>query len=230
MKAHVLQHVPFEDIGSISAWLKSRRATTTYTRFFAGDSLPRMEDLDCIIVMGGPMSVNEESLFPWLCSEKDFLRGALERNIPMLGICLGAQLIAGALGARVYPNAHKEIGWFPVSSVASGNDTFHFPELFSAFHWHGETFDLPQGSILLAESEGCAHQAFQLGDCALGLQFHLETTPESLQSLIENCRQELEPGRYIQTEQQMRDFPSSGYEAINRLMDRLMTYITDQTL
>ena len=225
VNAHILQHVPFEDIGSISAWLKSRKATTTYTRFFAGDSLPQIDDLDCIIVMGGPMSANEESLFPWLRSEKDFIRSALGRKIPMLGICLGAQLMASALGACVYPNAHKEIGWFPVSSVTSGNDAFRFPERISAFHWHGETFDLPEGSLLLAESEGCAHQAFQIGDHAIGLQFHLETTLESLQSLIENCRHELKPGRYIQTEQQMLSCPVSAYEGINRQMDRLMAYI-----
>jgi GMP synthase-like glutamine amidotransferase len=226
VKAHVLQHVPFEDIGSMAGWLKSHQADISYTRLYANESLPPIDNLDCIIIMGGPMSVNDEASLPWLRPEKDFICEVLKHRIPTLGICLGAQLIASALQSRVYPNTHKEIGWFPVSSVFSGKDTFRFPEQFTAFHWHGETFDLPENSLLLAKSEGCTHQAFQIGDYAVGLQFHIETTPESLESLIENCYNELQPGLYIQTEQKMRQIPASGYAVINRQMDRLLSYIT----
>lgn len=229
MRAHILQHVPFEDTGSIAEWLKSRNATTTYTRFFANQSLLPIEGLDLVVIMGGPMSVNDESDLPWLRDEKDFIRNAFRRNVPMLGICLGAQLIASALGARVYRNTHKEIGWFPVVSVPSKETVFHFPEEFHAFHWHGETFDLPEGAIHLAKNKVCTHQAFQIGDCVLSLQFHLETTPESARSLIENCRDELKEGRYIQTERQLMEFPASGYKKTNRLMDEILSYLTSNT-
>jgi GMP synthase-like glutamine amidotransferase len=226
MRTHVLQHVEFENTGAISAWMKSRNATVTYTRFFAGDLLPKIDGLDCIVIMGGPMSVNDEMKFPWLHSEKDFIRYAHERGIPMIGICLGAQLIAGAFGARVYGNTHKEIGWFPVTSVPSKENTFRFPERFPAFHWHGETFDLPEGSVHLARSAGCNHQAFQIGNNVIGVQFHLETTPDSARRLVENCRDELRVGRYIQSEKQILEYPASGYDEIHGLMDRLLSYIT----
>ena len=226
VKTHVLQHVAFEDIGSIAAWMKSRNAAITRTRFFAGDLLPNVDGLDCIIIMGGPMSVNDERKLPWLRHEKDFIRNAFRQGIPMIGICLGAQLIASALGTLVYRNPYKEIGWFPVASVPSSENTFRFPERFTAFHWHGETFELPEGAELLAGSEGCAHQAFQIGRHTAGLQFHLETTPASLLSLVENCRHELEPGQYIQTERQILESPATDYETANRLMDRLLSYIT----
>jgi GMP synthase-like glutamine amidotransferase len=230
MHAHILQHVPFEDVGSIAAWLKSHKATSTYTRFFEDESLPRPYDPDLVIIMGGPMSVNDEAALPWLRTEKDFIRNAIRQGIPMLGICLGAQLIAAALDARVYPNTHKEIGWHPVVSIPSKEDSFHFPEAFYAFHWHGETFDLPEGSIHLARSRGCAHQAFQIGDCVIGLQFHLETTPESARALIGNCRDEMVDGPYIQTEQQIMAFPASGYLKTNSLMDGLLSYLTRRAM
>ncbi|MBN2241556.1 MAG: type 1 glutamine amidotransferase [Acidobacteria bacterium] len=226
MRAHILQHVPFEDTGSIARWLESRKAESTYTRFFAGDRLPSPGDPDLVIVMGGPMSANDEAGLPWLRAEKNFIRGALERNTPMLGICLGAQLIASALGARVYRNPEKEIGWFPVLSVPPVKDCFHFPEAFYAFHWHGETFDLPEGSIHLARSRACARQAFQVGDRVIGLQFHLETTPQSARALVDNCCDELQRGPYIQSERQIMGFPASAYEKTNRLMDELLSYIT----
>jgi len=228
--AHILQHVPFEDIGSIARWLKRQKATTTYTRFFEDDSLPPIEDPDLVIIMGGPMSVNDESTLPWLGAEKEFIRDTIQQGVPMLGICLGAQLIAAALGARVYRNSRREIGWFPVRSVPSNENTFHFPEAFYAFHWHGETFDLPESSVQLARSERCAHQAFQIGRHTLGLQFHLETTPDSAQALIDNCRDEMEESPDIQSERHITAFPASGYLKTNCLMDELLFYITRDVL
>jgi GMP synthase-like glutamine amidotransferase len=144
----------------------------------------------------------------------------------VLGVCLGAQMIASALGARVFANAHKEIGWFPVQAVSTDSDSFRFPPQATVFHWHGETFDLPPGAIHLAKSAGCNNQAFQIGRNVIGLQFHLETTPETADQLIRHCREELVTGEYIQTEQALRSVPVETYRNINRLMNEVLAYIT----
>jgi GMP synthase-like glutamine amidotransferase len=226
MKVHVLEHVPFEGLGSIEAWLAERKATICRTRFYRGENISEREAPDFLIAMGGPMSVNNEEEYPWLRQEKAFLRAAIGRGIPVLGICLGAQLVANALGGRVYPNAVREIGWFPVEAVPDGGDGFRFPNRMKVFHWHGETFDLPPGAVRLARSAGCENQAFQIGRNAIGLQFHLETTTESAENLIQNCPDELVPSTYVQTEAELRAAPAETYAAINRLMAKVLAYLT----
>ena len=225
MKAHVLQHVPFEGIGSMAVWLADHGAEISHTRFFADAALPKPEGLDLVIAMGGPMSVNDEAALAWLRSEKQFLREVINRGIPVLGVCLGAQLIASALGARVYQNQAKEIGWFPIQAAPGAPDAFCFPDQCTVFHWHGETFDLPAGAVRLAQSQACANQAFQLGRHVIGLQFHLETTPETARALLDNCRDELVPGPYVQTEAELRKMPAAAYARINRLMDEMLSYL-----
>lgn len=226
MKAHVLQHVPFEGLGSIEPWLVARGARITHTRFFDSPLLPDTSDVDLIIALGGPMSVNDEAVLPWLKEEKRFIVQAIQWGKSVLGICLGAQLIASALGSRVYPGQHREIGWFDIESTTSRIDLFHFPKTARVFHWHGETFDLPPGASQLARSAACENQGFQIGSNVIGLQFHLETTPETAESLIVHCRNELIDGPYIQSEEQLRQVPAASYAAINALMDRLLTYLT----
>jgi len=226
VKVHVLQHVPFEDIGSIAPWLEAHRAHVSYTRFFDDPALPQMNGLDLVIAMGGPMSVNDESTLPWLRPEKRFVREAVKRGIAVLGICLGAQLVASALGARVYRNSQKEIGWFPIEATPSATNTFRFPEKCIVFQWHGETFDLPAGAIRLAKSVVCENQAFQIAQHVIGLQFHLETNPESARALLDNCSDELVPGPYVQTESELRKVPSAAYVEINSLMSKVLAYLT----
>jgi len=226
MKAHILQHVPFEDIGSIGDWLKARKADISYTQFFKNGHLPKPDDWDLLVILGGPMSVNDEVAFPWLRIEKAFIRDSVHQNIPILGICLGAQLIASALGARVYKNAQKEIGWLDVTATPKRETYFPFPDRFLAFHWHGETFELPPGAVHLARSEGCENQAFQVGKHVVGLQFHLESTPESIRALADHCRSELIPGTFIQTEGQMRQTAASRCDRINSIMGDLLSYLT----
>lgn len=226
MRVHVLQHVPFEGLGSIHTWVESRKASVTTTRFFEYESLPAQSDFDVLIALGGPMSVNDEAQFPWLIDEKHFIKESVESGKPVLGICLGAQLIAASLGARVYADLQKEIGWFPVYASMQTSGTFNFPEKTEVFHWHGETFDLPSGAIHLAYSDGCKHQAFQIGARTIGLQFHLETTPQAADSLIRNCRHELVTAPRIQSEHYLRSVPASHYAGINQLMTKVLAYIT----
>ena len=152
MRVHVLQHVPFEGLGAIEPWLCARHGTINYTRFYESADLPDMDEIDFVIAMGGPMSVNDERELPWLVAEKRFVAEAIHGGKAFLGVCLGAQLMASALGARVCPGPQKEIGWFDVESIATGADSFQFPERLKVFHWHGETFDLPPGAVRLASS------------------------------------------------------------------------------
>ncbi len=227
MIAHYFKHVPFEDIGSIRSYLTTAGYTITCTSFFKSANLPALEEIDLLIVMGGPMSVNDEKRYPWLVPEKQFIRQMIMSGKPVLGICLGAQLIASAMGAKVYPNSVKEIGWFPIYGVSSSDRSiFRFPQSVQAFHWHGETFELPTGATRIAKSDGCENQAFQLGQSVIGLQFHLETTLQSAQDLVTHCRDELIPAPYIQTEKEILSAKPAQYQSINHLMDNILTFLT----
>lgn len=234
MRVHVFQHVPFEGLGSIGTWLHDRGATVSATQFFEETvTLPPIADIDLLIVMGGPMSVNDASLYPWLLGEKRFIAEAIGRGTAVLGVCLGAQLIAGALGARVRPNPEREIGWFPISSAAplekAREDTtpvFRFPNGLTVFHWHGETFDMPSGAVHLASSEACRNQAFQYGRRVIGLQFHLEVTPQAIHDLVEGGREELIAGKSVQSAERILAAPSLAYEQINRLMGDVLAFLS----
>lgn len=226
MQAHYFQHVPFEGLGAIERWLKNAGYNISCTRFYDSNDLPSIEDIDFLVVMGGPMSVNDESDHPWLVKEKAFIKNAVAAGKPVLGICLGAQLIADAMGGKVFPNPAKEIGWFPVTAVAPGTaGFFQFPKETNVFHWHGETFSLPEGAVRIAQSKGCANQAFQIGRNVIGLQFHLETTQTSARAIVENCKDELVEGQYIQTMEEILSVPVDRYASINGLMDKVLEYL-----
>ncbi len=230
MRAHSLQHVSFEGLGSIETWLLHAGYEITRTMFYESARLPSPDEIDCLVIMGGPMSVNEEDRYPWLIAEKEFIRAVIKSNKPVLGICLGAQLIASATGGKVFPNPDKEIGWFPIRSVATGDAAvFVFPDSVEVFHWHGETFSLPPGAVRIAESDGCQNQAFQIGNAVIGLQFHLETTPESARELVAHCRDELIPSRYVQREEAILAKGLESYRAINALMGKVLAYLLPST-
>lgn len=229
MKAHILQHVAFESAGAIGEWLAARGAEVGQTRFFESADLPDPATLDLVVVMGGPMSVNDETEFPWLVAEKRFVADAIGRGVAVLGICLGAQLIASAHGARVFRNADKEIGWFDVVADEAPAGTFRFPERTTVLHWHGETLALPPGAHRLASSAGCANQAFQLGERTIGLQFHLEMTDAALRALVAKCRGELVPARYIQDEATILGAAARHFSATHALLDEVLDYLTRPT-
>ena len=163
----------------------------------------------------------------WLEEEKKFIADAVANGKIVIGICLGAQLIASALGTKVYRNPNKEIGWFPLELV-NQKEKPNLKNIFSSnlevFHWHGETFDLPAQAIHLAQSEGCNNQAFRIGDRVFGLQFHLEVTPATVKSLIEQCQSDLINGRYIQSATEMLSVPSR-FTLTNAVMDALLTHL-----
>jgi GMP synthase-like glutamine amidotransferase len=172
------------------------------------------------------MSVSDEAEFPWLVEEKQFIRKCVEEEKSVLGICLGAQLIASSMGARVYPNHVKEIGWFPVEGMPSPDvQIFSFPQSQEVFHWHGETFDLPSGAYHLARSDACENQAFQIGRSTIGLQFHLETTPETARKIVSHCRAELTASKYVQNETTILEAKPDQYQAINELMAKILSFL-----
>lgn len=222
MRLHCLEHVPFEGLGYIEEWARFRKFEISSTRLYAVEPLPAVDAFDWLVIMGGPMGIHDHDEHPWLADEKSLIKKAIEGGRTVVGICLGAQLIANALGARVYPGEHKEIGWYPIRRDADAPEWF--PAEITVFHWHGDTFELPDEAIRLASSDACKNQGFIYGDRILALQFHMESTHESVEALIENCADELADGPFIQTEMQIR----SSYDelttinvALSRILDEL---------
>lgn len=201
MRIHHLQHVSFEGLGTIESYFLRRGHQLSSTHLYMGHSLPSINEFDWLIVMGGPMGVYDEIKFPWLTEEKRFIQKSIRSGKVVLGICLGAQLIADVLGAKVFKNEYHEIGWFPIERTIDTNKSILgdvFPKTLDVFHWHGDTFEIPRGAHLLASSEACRNQGFIIEDRVVGLQFHLETTRDSAALLIENCRNELDRSKFVQ--------------------------------
>lgn len=200
LRIHYLQHVAFEDLGCIEPWALTNKHQLSFTQFYKSAELPQIADFDWLIIMGGPMGVYDEAKHPWLKTEKEFIRSAIDAGKIVLGICLGAQLIANALGAKVYPNVCKEIGWFPISILPNERQLLGVEDSFTVFHWHGDTFELPENSLLLASSKACTNQAFIWNEKVLGLQFHFEVTERSLSQMVYFGKDELQIEKYIQSD------------------------------
>ena len=231
MRIHYLQHVPFEGLASIEQWATTKDYILSATKFYNGDTLPSVDHLDWVIVMGGPMNIYENEKYPWLTLEKYFIEEAINKNKIVIGICLGSQLIADVLGSKVYKGQEKEIGWYPiqVTSEAQNSAVFaSFPASLTVFHWHGDTFDLPLGAVRLASSEVCPNQAFIYEDRVLGLQFHLESTKDSVRQIIENCTSELVTGKYIQKAEEMLA-RHDDFSKINTAMHKILDYFATFT-
>ena len=230
MRLHYLQHVPFEGPANIEPWARAQGWEITATRLYAGESPPDPAAIDWLVVMGGPMNIYEEDSYPWLRAEKKFIGDAVSKNKIVLGVCLGAQLLADVLGGKVYRNAYKEIGWFPVELTpgAAASPVFStLPHQFTAFHWHGDTFSIPPGAVLTAYSAGCRAQAFEYGGGrVIGLQFHLESSPESAGLLVQNCADELTGGKFIQDKEAITSHPAH-FDSIHATMTRMLGSMRD---
>jgi GMP synthase-like glutamine amidotransferase len=220
-------HVPFEGPGLIARWAQDHNHEMNYTRFYENDPLPDRAGIDLLIIMGGSMNVFDYHIHPWMEEEIEWLEAYINEGKAVLGICLGAQIIATALGAEVYPGKHKEIGWFNIRFLPAMGDyriCKNLPATRRIFHWHGDTFNIPEGAIRIAESQAFPNQGFIYSEKVIALQFHLELTPENVALLVENCRDELVPGPYVQTEEELQDasrFIQDNQDLLFRFLDYL---------
>jgi len=235
LRVHTLLHVPFEGIGCIADWIAKNNFSQTETRLWENANLPALEHFDLLIIMGGPMSVDDEKKFHWLHHEKIFIEETINQGKQVLGICLGSQLIANVLGAKVYQNNLKEIGWFPVRMNENADNTLlhFFPKEFITFHWHGDTFDLPQGATHVAQSEACLHQAFTYGDNVVALQFHPEMTQASMREMLKEGDAELVPAMYVQPAEEILaqlHYADAQNELLNQMLDKMAANFYRQQL
>ncbi len=204
-RIRVLQHADVDGLGTLRAWLDNRYAGRwTLHALHRGDALPALDDVHALVALGGPMNVDEHGAYSWLAPEKTLIADAVAGGRHVFGICLGAQLIARALGSTVHPAAHLEIGWAPVELTVAGRRNpllAACPERFHAFHWHGDTFDLPHGAEHLARTAACQQQAFSVGPRVLGFQFHLEADPDAVDAFLAYAHPA--PGPHVQPAREM---------------------------
>jgi GMP synthase-like glutamine amidotransferase len=203
LRIHYFQHEPYEGPGCIGDWAEKEDHLLSCTRFYDHETPPALSKVDLLVIMGGSMGIYDEKDYPWLIEEKRYIKNAINANKVIIGICLGAQLLADACGAKVKRAKYKEIGWFPIRKTEAGKASAllsAMPEQLDVFHWHGDQFDIPDGCFSLAESTACAYQLFQFGDRVMALQFHFEATASSISRMLQDADNELEEaGPYVQT-------------------------------
>jgi GMP synthase-like glutamine amidotransferase len=199
------------------------------TRLDRDEALPAPGAFDLLAIMGGPMNIYEDAKYPWLTREKRFIESTLDSDVRVLGVCLGAQLIADVLGGTVTRNAHKEIGWFPVRFEAAPPPPFpnDWPGEFTAFHWHGDTFAIPPGATRLGGSEACANQAFVYGGRIVGLQFHIDYLERSIDAMLRHCADELVEGPWVQSPAEIRRGCEAHLDGTLALLRRLLGGLAD---
>lgn len=216
----VIRHVAHEGLGVLKRPLE-RDCVVEYIDLFKGASVPaRIDGYSALIVLGGPMGVYEDDKYPFIRAEIKLMEEALKKRVPTLGICLGAQILARAAGASVYKSGKKEIGWYDVTLTEEADDDWlflGFPEKFSAFHWHGDTFDVPKDSLLLASSEMFPNQVIKPGPAAYGIQFHLEVTEQMVREWVALNQDELEPLKGTIDAKAILDETPKRIEALNRM-------------
>jgi GMP synthase-like glutamine amidotransferase len=195
MSVLIIKHVEIEGPGLMKDCLKEESIPHQVINLASGIKLPKLDDFSAIVILGGPMNVYEEDRYPFLREEDLFIKEAIQRGKVVLGICLGAQLIAKALGAKVTQAPVKEIGWYDVSLTRAGSQDPLFsrlPKTFPVFQWHEDTFELPSAGQLVATSNAIPHQAFRYGENAYGLQFHLEVTKEMIHEWVRTYEDEFD--------------------------------------
>lgn len=230
MRIHFIQHVEFEGPAELLKWAEERKYSVTISKMYNRDVFPNAEDYDVLIVMGGPMGVYEQEKYPWLIREKEFIRRSMNEQKIVIGICLGAQLIADVLDAKVYKNKNKEIGWFPIRKKSFLNKNRVFGPLekeYTVFHWHGDTFDIPSKATRIFSSNACKNQAFAVANKVYGFQFHFEMNDESIKKIAENCKNELIEDKFIQSNIELltsKENIQKSNELMYTIMDSIIKY------
>jgi len=208
MHIHYFQHDHFEDLGFIGDWANEKGITTSVSMMDLKPEFPDLDSFDWLVVMGGKMGVGDAGNIPWLSTEIDYIKDAIDTGKVVLGICLGSQLIAKALGGHVYRNSEPEMGFWPVffNENSQKDDVFrHFPSQLKVMHMHFDVFDLPDGCIPMANSTVTLCQAFRFKDNVYALQFHFEVSAKSVSSFIKEITPELVPGKNVQTVDELLD-------------------------
>lgn len=228
MKILSISHASFERLGHIETWAHKKNHIIRKVNPYRGETLPKVNDFDFIIIMGGPQSMLRMKDAPYLADEIEFIKQALKLNKPILGVCLGAQLIAEALGAKTERSPHQEVGMYLIELLDAAKDDpvfQQFPHKFEVMHWHYDMPGLPEGAVLLAKSEGCPHQAFRYGDRVYGLQFHFEMTENLLNVMVENYIADLiQKSEYIRP---VREILETDCSEINLKLESILEYLSN---
>ena len=227
MHIHFLEHAVFENPGNIVDWAKLNQHRFSFTRLYKNEKLPDDDQFDLLVIMGGPMSIVDGAQYPWIKNEKLFIREAISSGKKVLGICLGAQFLADALGGRVFRNQEKEIGWFKLKKASETNHPLlkKFPEIsLPAFHWHGDTFDVPKGAIRLFESKATKNQAFLFDEKIIALQFHWEVKPENVRLLLNHSADDLSPGTFVQNPEVMLN-QKENFDLGKKFLGKVLNYL-----
>jgi len=226
MRVHFISHAVFESLGAIEKWVRDRDFQLTGSMPYKGEVLPDIKDIDFLCILGGPQSSTKIEKFPYLQDEINYIKQALDQDKYVFGVCLGAQLIGEALGAKTEQSPTKEVGVYPVTLTESGqaDQLFDgFPKSFDVSHWHYDMPGIADGVEILAESKGCPRQAYRYGKKVVGTQCHFEFTLQSALRLIKNCPEDLSPGEYTQT---VEELSKNDYCTINqrlfKILDRMI--------
>ncbi len=228
MRVHVIRHVPFEGPGLIASWAEARGHELT-SSFALTEEFPPPREVDLLVVMGGPMDADDEVASPWLTAEKRWIVEVISEGRLVIGVCLGAQILAELVGGAIRRNEHREIGWFPVTLTSAGasDPVFSaFPDQAVVGLWHGDTFSLPADIEPALSTPACRNQAFSAeGGRVVALQFHLEWAPNDVELLLEHCAGEIASGPYMQSAHELmqgaRSYSGAAGEALYALLDRM---------
>jgi GMP synthase (glutamine-hydrolysing) len=228
MKILCISHASFEKLGYIETWANKNNHIIRKVNPYRGETLPKIDDFDFVIIMGGPQSTLQIEKDPYLLNEIELIKEAIKTGKCILGICLGAQLVAEALGAKTEPSPHHEIGMYLVELLDAAKDDpvfSRFPNKFEAMHWHSDMPGMPEEAILLAKSEGCPRQAFRYGDRIYGFQFHFEMTESLLKGMVENCLADLvEKGKYVRP---VKEILETDCSEINLKLESVLEYLSN---
>jgi GMP synthase (glutamine-hydrolysing) len=228
MRIHCIIHAPFEMPGAVATWVLKKGYSLTFTHTYNGEKLPAVSAFDFLVIMGGPQSPLELNKFPYIANEIILTKQAIQANKPVIGFCLGAQIIGESLGATTQKSPHKEIGQYPIMLTKAAEQDPVFKTMsttFDVIHWHNDMPGIPPNAVLLAYSEGCPQQAFRYGDRVYGLQFHMEMTQELVEGMIKHCPEDLQAGQYIRSEQELLN---SDFAPMNQKLFSLLNYLASR--